>query len=106
MRRATEFEILRGLTANAQIKIDLPRNPVVVATLIDEQLFMKDQLLEHNKSIFLEDRHHDYVWDNGIFRYFTRVALKADVLVVYALETWDPNQAPDVVLSNQPQRPS
>lgn len=57
-----------------------------VATLIDEQAFMKGHLLEHNVSVFLEDRLHDWQVMNGVFMYYSRVARVADVVVVYEVE--------------------
>ncbi len=84
--KAKDFEILRGLAANEQVKVALPRQPIRVATLIDEALFLETKLLVHNQTVFLEDRIHDWRWTDGVFRYYTRVADSADVVVVYELE--------------------
>jgi hypothetical protein len=40
--------------------------------------------------VFLEDRVHDWDWRSGQFRYYTRVADVADVLVVYQIEDVKP----------------
>lgn len=86
MLKATDYTILRGVQANGGINIPLDRQPVRVATLIDEAGFKRDQLLVHNKTVFLEEKFHDWNWRNGQFRYYTRVAEVADVVVVFALE--------------------
>lgn len=86
MLKAIEFEILRGITANGRKRIPLERQPVRVATLLNEEAFNEDQHLIHNKTVFLEDRMHDWEWREGQFRYFTRIAETADVLVVYRIE--------------------
>lgn len=83
MLQAVNFEILRGVEANGRIALDLPRKPVRVATLIDEAAFNDGNLLIHNGTVFLEDRTHDWDWRDGKFRYYTRVAKVADVVVVY-----------------------
>ena len=84
--RAIDFEILRDVQASGRIWLPLARQPVRVATLIDEADFLKEQTLRHNQNVFLEDRLHDWDWRDGRFSYYTRVAERADVLVVYALE--------------------
>lgn len=86
MLKATDYTILRRVQSNGGINIPLARNPVRVATLIDEAGFTRDQLLIHNKTVFMEDRIHDWIWRDGQFRYYTRVAEVADVVVVFALE--------------------
>ncbi len=84
--KAVDFEILRGVEANGRIALELARRPVRVATLLDEAGFMEGHFLVHNKTVFLEDRVHDWNWTAGKFRYYTRIAQRADVLVVYAEE--------------------
>ena len=86
MLKATEYEILRNVKADGRIKIALARQPVRVATIMDEAAFSRDQLMIHNRTVFLEDRVHDWDWRDGQFRYYTRVSECADVLVVYAVE--------------------
>jgi hypothetical protein len=91
MLKALRYEILRGITASCQISHPMKEVPVRVATLIDEENFLQDQIMTHNKNVFLEDRMHD--WDhsvkNGVgqFRYYTRIAEAADVLVVYEVDS-------------------
>lgn len=83
---AKKFEVLRGVEPSGRAVIALPRQPVRVATLIDEALFESiGHVLLHNKTVFLEDRFHDWDWIDGKFSYYTRVADKADVLIVYEL---------------------
>lgn len=83
MIKATDYEILRGIAANGRVSIHLQRKPVKVATLINEAAFLDGQFLIHHHTVFLEDQFHDWTWENGKFRYFTRVAQQADVLIVY-----------------------
>lgn len=90
MLKATEFEILRDVPASGVRKIPLAKQPVRVATLINEAEFMREHLLVHHKTVFFEDRTHDWDWRDGQFRYYTRVAEVADVLVVYAIEQVPP----------------
>lgn len=90
MLKAIEFEILRAVKASGLVKIPLSRQPVRVATLLDERAFKRDQFLIHNRTVFLEDRIHDWDWRDGAFRYYTRVADCADVLVVYQIADEDP----------------
>lgn len=85
--KAIDYEILRGLRANSLLKVPLARKPIRVATLIDEAAFEREKLLIHNETVFLEDRFHDWDWADGAFRYYTRVAESADVLVVYEIES-------------------
>lgn len=85
MLKALRFEILRGLEANGRISVPLAEKPVRVATMINETAFNEDHYLIHNRTVFLEDRLHDWNWEDGRFRYYTRVATVADVLVVYEI---------------------
>lgn len=90
MLKATDYEILRGVRASGLAQIPLDRQPVRVATLLDEKAFNEDQYLIHMKTVFLEDRLHDWDWRNGLFRYYTRVADVADVLVIYETDDVKP----------------
>lgn len=83
---ATDFEILRGVKASGLIKIPLARKPVRVATLINEDKFNENKELKHWETVFFEDYIHDWNWDDGVFRYYTRVAETADIVVAYAVE--------------------
>lgn len=83
--KAVDFEILRNVVGGSTVA--LAREPIRVATLIHEADFMKEHLLVHHKTVFLEDRMHDWDWSNGKLRYYSRVAGLASVLVVYAEES-------------------
>lgn len=86
MQIAKDFLILRGIKADGRISLALERKPLKVATLLDEEQFNRNgNGLLHNRTVFLEDQMHDWVWENGRFRYFSRVAGVADVLIVYEL---------------------
>lgn len=91
MLKATDYEILRSVKANGLVQIPLERQPVRVATLLDEKTFNEDQYLIHHQTVSLEDRVHDWDWRSGQFRYYTRVADVADVLVVYQIEDVTPS---------------
>lgn len=83
---AKDYIILRGIQANGRVSHPLDRKPVKVATLLDEGRFNElGHALLHNKTVFLEDQWHDWTWEDGRFRYFTRVAEVADVLVVFEM---------------------
>lgn len=90
MLKATDFEILRGVKANSRAQIPLARQPARVATLLDESAFACDHLIIHRRTVFLEDRIHDWDWTDGWFRYYSRVDEEADVLIVYACEDVQP----------------
>lgn len=83
--RALRYEILRGVEANGRKQIDMPDRPVRVATLLDEARFLENHELIHNSTVFIEERHHDWLYQDGKFSYYSRVAKVADVLVVYEL---------------------
>lgn len=100
---STDHIILRDIPADGNVRHRLERKPVRVATMLDESKFMElGNHLRHNDTVFLEDRMHD--WDyspvnreepNGLgdFRYYTRVAMRADVLVVFELTKTPPESA-------------
>ncbi len=86
MQIAKDFLILRGIKADGRVSHALERKPLKVATLLDEEQFNRNgHGLLHNRTVFLEDQMHDWAWENGRFRYFSRVAGEADVLIVYEL---------------------
>lgn len=86
MQIAKDFLILRDIKADGRISHALERKPLRVATLLDEGKFNgKGHGLLHNHTVFFEDQLHDWVWENGHFRYFSRIAAVADVLIVYEL---------------------
>lgn len=85
--KAIDFEILRGVEANGLIIVPLERKPVRVATMLNEAAFVASgNMLLHNYTVFLEDQFHDWQWKDGKFRYYSRIAKKADVLIVYEME--------------------
>ena len=87
MLKARRYEILRQVDARSRTSLELPENPVRVATIINEKDFLEGGcVLRHNRNVFLEDRQHDWSWKNGQFRYFTRIADVADVLIIYELD--------------------
>ena len=87
MQIAKDFLILRGIKADGRVSLALERKPLKVATLLDEEQFNRNgHGLLHNHTVFLEDQMHDWAWENGRFRYFSRVAGEADVLIVYELD--------------------
>lgn len=83
--KALRYEILRGVEANGRKSVPLAEKPVRVATIIDEKDFLLSGEMKHNQNVFLEDRVHDWSWTDGKFSYYSRVAARADVVVVYEL---------------------
>lgn len=86
MLKVTRFEILRDVEATGRKALPLPERPVRVATIIDESHFLETKIMKHNMNVFLEDRVHDWDWSEGKLWYYTRVAERADVLIVYELQ--------------------
>jgi hypothetical protein len=85
MRIATDFIILRNIQSHGLVKHDLDRQPVMVATLLNEQRFNESgHALHHRNTVLFEDETHDWSWRDNTFRYFTRFAEYADVLVIFA----------------------
>lgn len=80
---ASRFQILDQIPAKGSVRHAVPEKPIRVATLIRRELFERTGALVHLETVFLEDQHHDWHWANGQFRYFTRVAEVADVVLVY-----------------------
>ena len=97
---STDHIILRDIPASGLVRHRLERKPLRVATLLDEATFLEQgNHLKHNSTVFLEDRVHD--WDYrpvdrtvpdgpGDFLYYTRIALRADVLIVFELTKTPP----------------
>ncbi|MFY2658213.1 hypothetical protein ACOTC5_29890 [Achromobacter xylosoxidans] len=97
---AVEYDILRGLAANCRVCVPLERKPVRVATLLKETQFVESGgALVHHHTVFLEDKTHDWDWDDGTFRYYTRVAQKADVVVAYQVQDVSKFKVDDWVLA-------
>lgn len=81
---ATDYTILRDMVPGKG-KIAVEREPIRVATMIDETLFESSgHQIRHNQTVFLEDRMHDWNWQDGLFRYYTRVVDVGDVLLIFA----------------------
>lgn len=101
-----DHTILRDTPVSAQIKHRLDRKPLRVATLLDEATFLKlGHLLQHNKTVFFEDRFHDWNYipvdesnpmGPGDFYYYTRIALRADVLLVFELSKTSPQEVQSI----------
>jgi len=73
MKRATRYEILRGVspTSRKPCVVQPSEKPLRVAYLIDEAAFVASGgLLAHHKTVFLEDANHDWMMHNGQFYYF------------------------------------
>lgn len=88
MLKALKCEILRDVKAGGPA-VSLAVKPVRVATMINEESFNEDQVLHHAVNVFLEDYIDDWNWDQrdgGRFRYYSRVADVADVLIVYEID--------------------
>ena len=91
--KATRFEILRGLTqtlGKPSPSIPLAEKPLRVCTLINEAAFNEDHHLVHNETVFFEDFIHDWNWQDGKFRYYTRISDNSDVVIVYEEERVTP----------------
>jgi len=82
--KSTDFEILRSVEANGRKKIPLTRKPVRLATLINEEKFIKTGgEFIHCETVFLEDKYHDWDWNDGFLTYYSRIAEIADIVVSY-----------------------
>lgn len=89
--RATDYVILKDVQASGRRMIPMERKPVRVATIVSHEKFeASGHLMIHWETVFFEDRMHDWEWRDGQFRYYTRIAESADVLIVYAEEEVPP----------------
>lgn len=88
--QAKEFVILRDVVSGSRIHLDLPREPLHVCTLLNEEAFNDGHVLVHCRTVFWEDRMHDWDWRDGKFSYYTRTAERADVVVVYEAAEYVP----------------
>lgn len=86
MIKAVRFEILRGIESDSRARHPVSGVPVRVATLMDEAAFTADQILRHHRSVFLEDKLHDWDYRDGMLRYYARTEGRVDVLVVYEIQ--------------------
>lgn len=102
MLKALRYEILRNVICGGKNSVPLAEKPVRLATLLNEEGFLKDQLMVHCKNCFLEDQVHDWDWSNGKLRYYTRVVElghPADIIVAYEV---DSNYSPPMALNYDP----
>lgn len=83
MLKATQFEILRGVTPNYKVRHSIARRPLYVGALLNEPLFDADHWILHRQTIFIEDPMHDWDWDESGLRYYSVSFDVTDVLVVY-----------------------
>jgi hypothetical protein len=81
---------LRGLTPSGTKPIELAEEPIRICTLIDENAFNEDHLLIHHKTVYLEDRMHDWNWQNGKLRYYARMGGARDVVAIYEEQEFTP----------------
>lgn len=89
--RATDYVILKDVQANGRKMIPMQREPIRVATIVSHEKFEAlGHLMIHWETVFFEDKIHDWEWRDGQFRYYTRIAEMADILVVYAEEKVQP----------------
>ena len=93
MIRAKSFEILRGVSANAVAPcVRQPRmKPLRVALILDEDAFQRSGfVIDHQRTLFLDDRVHDWDWQKGLFFYYGHAVAPGeirDVIVVYEMQT-------------------
>lgn len=92
--RATDFEIVRNVPVSGKEKTALARCPIRVVTILNEKMLTDSGfLLLHNQTVFFEDKVHDWNWDDGALRYYTRATDgHADVLAIYAEDRINPTQ--------------
>lgn len=97
---ATRFEILRGVNADGRTSIPLAEKPARVATMLREDLFKAMAgAMSHHTTVFYEDEMHDWNWQDGKFRYYTRIAMQADVLIAYTVQDVSKFDVEDWVLA-------
>ena len=85
---ATDFEILHGIIATpAQPCAVQPRQkPRRIAVLLNEEQFLHDHALHHGRSVWLEDRVHDWEFKNGALFYYghaTTPGHTANLVAIY-----------------------
>jgi hypothetical protein len=89
---ATDYEILRNIAVDSRLHrgVQLPRKPIRVGYLMDEALFHQaGGLLEHDKTVFLDERLHDWDWQDGVFTYYSH-ALESDVMLAASGQPREP----------------
>lgn len=84
---ASQYQIVRGARADSKKVYAFDREPLRVAILIDEPLFsaMGDALVE-GRTVYLQDRLHDWDWSDNAFRYYGRQGEKMNLLLVFSEE--------------------
>jgi hypothetical protein len=96
MKRAVRYEILRGVspTSLEPTQVQPSDIPVRVAALLDEKRLLEtDGLMEHLRSVFIEDAFHDWMMRGGRFYYFGHAMGPEDVgdiVVVFELDDAEP----------------
>lgn len=92
---ATRYEILRDVVVTSKkVAATLAERPARVALLLDEAAFTSTRRIEHWKTVFIDDRMHDWEWHeaDGAFRYYSHAAgvdEVVDVVIIYELEYVD-----------------
>ena len=88
---ATRYEILRGVRCDStKVAAHLPEKPVRVAVLLNPEEFDKTKEMTHWRNVFIDERLHDWDWNNGNFYYYSHAMERgavADILIVYEA-TW------------------
>lgn len=81
------YTILRQVVNDYKVAAEMPEKPVQVWTLIDEEKF--NQIgLKHWESAFMEDRGHDWDWQEGRFRFYGHSGARGeihDLIIVFEL---------------------
>lgn len=83
MEYAKDYVLLRDVVGRQ--RYDVPRCPMQVLTVYREERFLKDGHILHKDTVLIEDRYHDWQWENGKF-YFTRLEGVPLVALVYSTE--------------------
>ena len=91
MKRAKSFEILRGVhpTGLARCNVQPQTKPVRVAVLLNDEEFQRSGCeLDHNRTVFFDDRGHDWDWRDESFWYYGHGVAPGelcDILVIYEI---------------------
>lgn len=86
--RAIRFERIDNVPFGAPSKYRLNEEPQCVAMILDADLFERSgHILIHNKTVFMEDRGHDWMWVGNGIRYLSRLGSgSCSILVIYEIE--------------------
>lgn len=97
MKTAKDYLILRGVASDYRTTIPLgcDKAPVMVGVLLDESALVETGQIVHHKTIFIDDRFHDweYVAKDKSIRYYSH-AIQAASLA----ETPDEVERCDIVV--------